>query len=703
LRESILFEGRLAHIQTKKLVTEKISNFFSFYGKSNVNGDFASSLITKLDNEIENNNLENIIIAGDFNFVVSTNDRNTNSYTQTDNTYRSKWIQFETKHNLLDSFRNLYPNRRLYTFSQSGGNSKSRIDRVYFSSNMIGRVQKTTFENNQESDHKVVKVKIEKEIEVGRGTWMFNTSLLKDEVYTNEVPNIIRKYTNDNQRFRFPNYRTAWEFFHKDIINFSKTFSKEKAKKERRDIEIVRNKLEVLESMPKDKICKEIEDQIALLKKREWDHNNKKLKGFQIRSRVPYMEEGEGDISYFTKLEKRKGEENLIYSLENEDGSIEEGNENVRNAVFNFFSDLYTDEPEIEAYQDEFLSKVDKFLTEEERIMLDEPITTDEITVALNKLKKDKTPGSNGLPKEFYSFFWEHLKDFYDKVVSEIYTDEELTESQKKGIIKISYKKKGRQFLKNYRPITLLNTDLKLITKTLALRLATVLNNIIHETQKCVPGRKITENIHLIQDLIDAILEDNLEAALILLDQEKAFDRISHKFLIKTLRKFGFGENFIKWIKIIYKDVSSTVKVNGFLTEKISIKRGLRQGCPLSALLYVLCSEVLSINIRKNEDIKGIFYENQEHKESSFADDMNIVVTTDNSIYKLFELLNKYELATNSKINKDKTEALWLGNWKDRIDKPLDLKWKSGEVKSLGVYIGNDRKKAAQRTFNEIK
>ena len=101
----------------------------------------------------------------------------------------------------------------------------------------------------------------------------------------------------------------------------------------------------------------------------------------------------------------------MIFSLENDDGSIEEGNENVRNAVFNFFTNLYTDEPEVEAYQDEFLSKVDKFLTDEERTRLDAPITGEEIRIALNKLKKDKTPGSTGLTKEFYSFFWEHLKD----------------------------------------------------------------------------------------------------------------------------------------------------------------------------------------------------------------------------------------------------------------------------------------------------
>ena len=82
----------------------------------------------------------------------------------------------------------------------------------------------------------------------------------------------------------------------------------------------------------------------------------------------------------------------------------------------------------------------------------------------------------------------------------------------------------------------------------------------------------------------------------------------------------------------------------------------------MSALLYVLCSEVLSSNIRNNEDIKGVCFETEEHTVSTFADDMNIILKTENSIYKLFDLLKKYELATNSKINKDKTEALWLGN-----------------------------------------
>ena len=82
---------------------------------------------------------------------------------------------------------------------------------------------------------------------------------------------------------------------------------------------------------------------------------------------------------------------------------------------------------------------------------------------------------------------------------------------------------------------------------------------------------------------------------------------------------------------------------------------------------------------------------------------MNIIVTTEESIYEHFELLRKYELATNSRINKDKTEALWLGNWKDRPNRQMNLKWTHEEVKFIGVYVGNDRKNASLRIFNEIK
>ena len=156
---------------------------------------------------------------------------------------------------------------------------------------------------------------------------------------------------------------------------------------------------------------------------------------------------------------------------------------------------------------------------------------------------------------------------------------------QKRGLIKLAHKKEDQELLKNYRPISLLNVDLKIITRALAKRLAMIIRTVISQNQTCLPGRHIFVNIHILQEIIDYINDINSNAAIIFIDSEKAFDRMSHSFLLKTLKHFGCGDNFIEWIKIIYSHFTAHVKVNGYKSAPIFIRRGIRQGCPLSYLL----------------------------------------------------------------------------------------------------------------------
>ena len=155
------------------------------------------------------------------------------------------------------------------------------------------------------------------------------------------------------------------------------------------------------------------------------------------------------------------------------------------------------------------------------------------------------------------------------------------------------------------------------------------------------------------------------------IDQEKAFDRVSHSFLLKTLKQFNFGPAFISWIETILKDIKSQVKVNGYLTEEINVTRGIRHGCPISALLYVLMAEVLGAAIRENEKIQGVKILNL--KILQYADDTEIFATTNESINEIFYIIDKYEKGTGAKINVEKTEGLWLGNWKKRTDRPFNI------------------------------
>ena len=207
------------------------------------------------------------------------------------------------------------------------------------------------------------------------------------------------------------------------------------------------------------------------------------------------------------------------------------------------------------------------------------------------------------------------------------------------------------------------------------------------ERPDSIPGRNIATNLHTLNDIVKYANSKNVEAAILFLDQEKAFNRVDHQFLLKTLKHLNFGDNSISWIEIILKDISSQIKINGFLSDDILIAWGVRQGDPLSALLYVIIAEVLGNLIRSNKDINGITINSIEQKILQYADDTQIIVTNDKSINDVFQQLRLNEDATG--VNVQKTEGLFIGKWKNRHDKSFDCEWTNDKVFTLGLGIGN--------------
>lgn len=269
-----------------------------------------------------------------------------------------------------------------------------------------------------------------------------------------------------------------------------------------------------------------------------------------------------------------------------------------------------------------------------------------------------------------------------------------LTVSQRRGIISLLFKKGDRTLLKNWRPITLLTTDYKILTKALANRLQKVLPSLVHTDQTAsILGRTINDNSRLLHDIIYYANENDIPLAVISVDQLKAFDRVSHSFLFKALERFGFGPSFIHWIEVIYNSVSSSVKTNGWLTSFIKLERGLRQGCPLSMPLYVLTAETMAINIRNNPNIHGIRspQSDKEVKISQFADDTTLLLTDESSITETFKVFDRYERASGAKINRAKCKGLWSGAFPHRTDQLHGFEWFNEYIpdKILGQYFGN--------------
>ena len=195
------------------------------------------------------------------------------------------------------------------------------------------------------------------------------------------------------------------------------------------------------------------------------------------------------------------------------------------------------------------------------------------------------------------------------------------------------------------------------------------MTSIVNVDQTCsVPGRSIIDNCHLIRNIIDYAGQKEIESILVSLDLEKAFDKISHEYLFTVLDVFGFGSDFIKWIKLLYSDVSASVIVNGHISQSFPYTRGVRQGCCLSPLLYVLAVEPLADRIRRDKSIQGIKLPvtGEEAKVSQFADDLSVFVTSEQSISKLLVLLDIFHYASGSNVNKSKSKALNLGFWRNR-------------------------------------
>jgi hypothetical protein len=238
-------------------------------------------------------------------------------------------------------------------------------------------------------------------------------------------------------------------------------------------------------------------------------------------------------------------------------------------------------------------------------------------------------------------------------------------------------------------------------------RLKSVMPKIISLEQTCcVQGRDISDTIASVRDVITLADQENIEGYVIKIDQQKAFDRVSHDYLFAVLEKFGFGSNFINWIKIFYTDIYSSVKCNGHLTRYFPIKNSVRQGCPISAMLYVLAAEPLCQAIKTNHNIVGIHIPNSNRTSLIYlhADDTTVTVSNTTSIVEVFNVMGTYGKASGAKVNKTKSEILCIGSGTlQACDVDLHNITVCEEVTQLlGVYIGKCQQLCDELNWREL-
>ena len=258
----------------------------------------------------------------------------------------------------------------------------------------------------------------------------------------------------------------------------------------------------------------------------------------------------------------------------------------------------------------------------------------------------------------FYSSF-PSLINLLCQTYNNPYLCNQLSNSLRLAIIKLISKKPNHSTVKNWRPISLLNTDHKILSTIISDRLKPILNYIISIEQQCeLPKRQIFNNHLNNKSAIDFAKNFHQPLAIVQIDFYKTFDSVFHQFLLQTASQLGIPSSLLKWIQIFLSNLSSKLNLNGYLSNSIPAKRGIREGCPLSMLLFIIAIEPLTRKILASTNFKEIALGKATLKVSHFADDLTFFITHPSSFSTLLETLNQFSLFFGLKINHEKTTII---------------------------------------------
>jgi hypothetical protein len=376
------------------------------------------------------------------------------------------------------------------------------------------------------------------------------------------------------------------------------------------------------------------------------------------------LKHGDRNTRFFHTCCSERKRRNRITNLKKENNEIIEGQEELKQHIYDYYKSLFTSQPATNL--SELLEHVQPRVSNYINDSLCSPFTEDEVIEALQNIGDLKAPGPDGMPAIFYKTFWDVVGDQVKNEVLQVLNGGPVPVEWNNTNMVLIPKIKNPQCIKDLRPISLCNVIYKIVSKVLTNRLKVFIGDIISQNQSAfIPGRLITDNVLVAYEMTHFIKHkrngDGYMA--VKLDMSKAYDRVEWNFLEATLSKIGFHSSWVSLLMKCVRSVTYRIKVNGELTDVIYPQRGLRQGDPLSPYLFLIVAEGFSslLHIAEQQGlIEGIKICPTAPSVSHllFADDSLLLLKADSdNATELQHILNMYEVCSGQVINKEKSTA----------------------------------------------
>jgi hypothetical protein len=301
-----------------------------------------------------------------------------------------------------------------------------------------------------------------------------------------------------------------------------------------------------------------------------------------------------------------------------------------------------------------------------ENEMLTVPFTENEIKETIFSCYAEGAPGPDGLSFLFFQKFWDIIKNDIISLFQDFYTGELDLTRLNFALLTLILKELGARSMKKFRPISLCNCSFKIFSKVLTIRLGKIADRLISSQQSAfIGGRYILESVVVAHEIVHSIHKNKIPGVILKLDYEKAYDRVDLDFLFEILKTRNFSSKWIKWMECVVKGGSVGVTLNGQDSSFFKIGKGLRQGDPLSPMLYNLVGDVLTKMLIKAANanlIQGLSANSMAKVISlHYADDTILFSGIDpTNLQNLRCILAIFEQISRMRINFHKSELIPL-------------------------------------------